>query len=174
MYMLQLSQTLLNKSVLSLRTNMPIANVISVIFNPDNLKIEGFYCEDRFNKAITILLPQDIRETLNKGYIVNDHDALVEPEDLIRLKDVIDMKYQLIGKQVETIGHQKIGKVSDYATEIETMQVQKLYVSRSVLKSFYGGTLSVDRSQIIETTPSKIIINDLLEKVTAPAPIAVA
>lgn len=172
--MLQLSASLLNKSVLSLRTSMPIATVTAPIFNPNNLKIEGFYCQDRFDKKELILLYQDIREMLPQGYVVNDHDVLVPAEDLIRLKDVLELRFELIGKQVETISKEKVGKVSDFATETETMYVQKLYVSQSIFRSFTGGSLSIDRTQINEITPSRIIVNDLLKTapVQAPAPIA--
>jgi sporulation protein YlmC with PRC-barrel domain len=171
--MLQLSASLINKPVLSLRTGMPIATVTSAIFNPNNLKIEGFYCLDRFDKTELILLYQDIREILPQGYVVNDHDVLVEPDELIRLKDVLELKFELIGKQVETTAKVKVGKVSDYATETETMFVQKVYVSQSILKSFTGGSLSIDRSQINEITPRRIIINELLKKAPSPVPLAI-
>lgn len=161
--MLQLSANLINRDVLSLRTGAPIARVTGIILNQDSLKIEGLYCEDRFDKRQLILLHQDIREFLPNGYVVNDHEVLVEAEDLVRLKKVIDVDYQLIGKQVVTESKQRIGKVSDFATEIETMMVQKLYVTQSVLKSFTGGSLSVDRTQVVETTKSKIIISELLK-----------
>ncbi len=169
--MLQLSANLINKSVLSLRTGKPIASVTAAIFNPNNLKIEGFYCQDSFDKSELILLYQDIRDVLPQGYVVNDHDVLVEAEELVRLKDVIELNYELIGKHVETISKQKVGKVSDYATEMETMFVQKVYVSQSILKNFTGGALSIDRTQINEITPKRVIINELLKKapVTAPA-----
>ena len=101
--MLQLSNALINKSVLSLRTGSPIARIKSPIINPDNLKIEGFYVEDRFNKKILVLVSQDIRETLANGFVVNDHEVLVEAEDLVRLEKVIDLKFDLINKQVVTI-----------------------------------------------------------------------
>jgi sporulation protein YlmC with PRC-barrel domain len=168
--MLQLSASLTNKSVLSLRTGMPIANVTGAIFNPNNLKIEGFYCQDRFDKTELILLYQDIRETLTQGYVVNDIDVLVEPSELVRLKDVLELKFELIGKQVETTAREKVGKVSDFATETETMFVQKIYVSQSILKSFTGGSLSIDRTQINEITPRRIIINELLKTVPVPVP----
>jgi sporulation protein YlmC with PRC-barrel domain len=168
--MLQLSASILDKSILSLRTGTPIATIIAPIFNPNNLKIEGFYCVDRFDKTELILLCQDIRDILKQGYVVNDHDVLVEPEELVRLKDVLELNFELIGKPVETISKQKIGKVSDYAVETETMFVQKLYVSQSILKSFTGGSLSVDRTQINEITPRRIIINELAKQVPVPAP----
>lgn len=167
--MLQLSNSLLNKQVMSLRTGTPIAVVTSPIINPDNLKIEGFYCQDRFNKQELVLLYQDIRDTLPQGFVVNDHDVLVDPEELVRLKDVIALDFELKGKQVVTSGKQKIGKVSDYATETETMYIQKIYVSQSLVKSFSGGSLSIDRTQVQEITPWLIVINDLLETSRSPA-----
>lgn len=171
--MLQLSKALMSKPVLSLRTGSPVAQVTGAIFNPNNLKIEGFYCQDRYNKKELVLLYQDIRDVLGKGFVINDHDVLVEVEDLIRLKEVININYQLIGKQVVTVDKKKVGKVSDFATEVETMMVQKIYVAQSIIKSFTGGSLSIDRSQIVELTPKRIIINSLTKSsrvpITSPA-----
>lgn len=170
MHMLQLSGDLLNKSVMSLRTGTAVATVIGPIFNPNNLKIEGFYCEDIFDKKRLVLLYQDIREVMPQGYVINDHDVLAEEDELVRLKDILKLNFELVGKQVETIAKEKVGKVTDYAAETETMFVQKLYVSQSLLKSLTGGTLSIDRTQINEITPRRIIINELIEKSPMPAP----
>lgn len=168
--MLQLSATLLSKPVMSLRTGEPIATVLGPLINPDNLKIEGFYCEDRYDKSELVLLYQDIRDMLPQGFVVNDHDVLARPDELVRLKKIMELSFELVGKSVVTAGKQKVGKVSDYATETETMFIQKLYVSQSIMKSFTGGSLSVDRNQIQEITHNRVIINDLLEKAPAAAP----
>lgn len=167
--MLQLSASLINRPVLSLRTGTPVATAIAPIINPNNLKIEGFWCEDRFDKGQLVLLYQDIREILKNGFVVDDHDVLVDPEELVRLKDVLDINFELLGKPVQTISKQKVGKVNDYATETTTMYVQKIYISQSILKSFTGGSLSVDRTQINEITPKRIIINEILKGTTAAA-----
>lgn len=157
---------------MSLRTGTPVATTIGTIFNPNNLKVEGFYVEDSFDKSRLILLYQDIREILPQGFVVNDHDVLAEPGELVRLKDILNLKFELIGKQVVTLSKEKVGKVSDYAVETETMYVQKLYVSQSILKSLTGGSLSIDRTQINEITPRRIIINELIEAAPATAPAA--
>jgi sporulation protein YlmC with PRC-barrel domain len=171
--MLQLSTSLLNKDVLSLRTGTPVATITGPIINPNNLKIEGFYCQDRFDKRDLILLYQDIRDVMPQGYVVNDHDVLVEPDELIRLKDILELNFELIGKQVVTTDKEKVGKVSDFATETETMFVQKIYVAQSILKSITGGSLSIDRTQINEITPKRIIINELMKNAPVGAPAAV-
>jgi len=173
--MLQLSASLIsNKSVLSLRTGAPVANILKPIINPNNFKIEGFFCEDKFNKTRLILLYQDIRDVVPNGYIVNDHDVLVDPSDLVRLKEIIQINYEVINKQVITIDKEKVGKVNDYAVETSSMYIQKIYVSQSIMKSFTGGNLSIDRSQINEVTPKQIVINELMEKspLAAAAPAA--
>ena len=167
--MLQLSTNLLNKSVLSLRTGGAIATITGAIINPHNLKIEGFYCQDRFNKTELILLYQDIRDLLPQGYVVNDHDVLVEADELVRLQDVLKLRFELVGKPVETLTKEKVGKVSDFAAETETMFIQKIYVAQSILKSLTGGSLSVDRTQINEITPKKVVINEMYKKSPVPA-----
>lgn len=170
--MLQLSGTMLNRNVLSLRTGSPIAVISGSIINPDNLKIEGFYCEDVTDHKQLVLLYQDIRDVLPQGVVVDDFDALADPTDLVRLEKVLALSFELIGKPVETISRSKLGKVSDYAFESVTMYIQKVYVSQSILKSLTGGNLSIDRNQVQEITPKKVIINDLLQptRVTAAAP----
>lgn len=168
--MLQLSATMLKREVLSLRTGSPIAEITAPIINPDNLKIEGFYCTEYSGNGQTVLLYQDIRDVLPQGVVVNDFDALSDPSELVRLKKVLELDFDLIGKPVETISNDKVGKVTDYAFDSATMYIQKIYVSQSILKSLTGGNLSIDRNQIQEITPKRVIINDLLQPTRAAAP----
>lgn len=158
--------------MLSLRTGSPVAEVIAPVINPDNLKIEGFYCLDSIDHLELVLLYQDIRDILPQGLIVNDHEVLAVPEDLIRLKNILELNFEIIGKPVETVSREKVGKVTDYAFEGSTMYIQKLYVSQSLLKNLTSGNLSIDRTTVHEITPKRIIINDLLAPAPAGAPVA--
>lgn len=170
--MLQLSESLLNKPIMSLRTGQPVATAVEPIINPNNLKIEGFYCTDRFDKGELILLYQDIRDIIPQGFVIDDHDVLTPASELVRLKDVMRIGFKLIGKPVVTVSKEKVGKVSDFATEVETMYIQKIYVSQSVFKNFSGGNLGVERNQINEITDKKIIINELLKGTPLTAGVA--
>jgi len=163
--MLQLSSRLYNSPILSLRTGGVIATATEPIINPNNLKIEGFYCADRFDKKVSlVLLYQDIREVIPQGIVVNDHEVLAELEDIIRLKDLIALHFTLLGKPVITESKARVGKVNDFAVELESMFIQKLYVTQALRKSISTSALSVDRNQIIEITDRKIIINDLTQR----------
>lgn len=167
--MLKLSAALLNQPVMSLRTGAPVATTEALLINPNNLKIEGFYCSDRFTGEKLVLLPQDIRDLLPQGIAVNDHDVLSDPEDLVRLQDMMNLNFQLLGKTVVTVSKERLGKVNDFAADSETLYIQKLYIGQSVFKSFSSGQLSIDRDQVVEITPSKIVINDILKGTPAGA-----
>ncbi len=172
--MLQLSESLKNRAVLSLRTGGVIGHTLTPIINPNNLKIEGFFCQDRFSKDRLVLLTQDIRDQPARGYIVNDHDVLSDPKDLVRLQEILKLNFELSEKPVFTSAKKRLGRVTDYALDNQTMYIQKLYVGQNLLKSFSGGQLSIDRSQIVEITPRRIIVNDPLQgkpsAVGAPVP----
>lgn len=167
--MLQLSSMLTNRPVLSLRTGTEVATAVEPIINPGNLKIEGFYCQDSRSHQTLILVSQDVRDVMPRGVIINDHDQLVQPEELVRLNPVLQLSFSLLGKHVETASGTKLGRVGDYSVDTESMFIQKIYVTQSILKSFSGGNLGVDRSQIVEITNKKIVVSDLLQKVPARA-----
>ncbi len=143
------------------------------IINPKNLKVEGFYCEDRFEKQQLILLAQDIRDRVERGFVINDHEVLADPTELVRLKPILDLKFTLIGKPVVTVNKQRLGKVNDYAVDDVAMYIQKIYVGQSIIKSLASGSLSIDRNQIVEITDRKIIVQDPLKPLESAAPAAV-
>ena len=167
--MLQLSGMFINRPVLSLRTGTQVATAVAPIINPNNLKVEGFYCNDSASRMQLILLSQDIRDVMAQGLVVNDHDVLVEPQDLVRLKEVIAHHFDVMSKQVVTTDKTKLGKVSDYAIETSSLYIQKLYVTQSIFRSLNGGNLGIDRSQIVEINDKKIVVTDLRQKVPAHA-----
>ena len=169
--MFVLSKSLVPQKVMSLRTGGQVATTTAPIINPNNLKIEGFYCQDNLDKKKRlVLLYQDIRDVVAQGIVVNDHDALSDPAELVRLKKIIELNFELVGKPVVSVSKRRIGKVNDYATELSTFFVEKLYVGQSLVKNFSGGALSVERSQIVEITNRKIVTQDPLQPIKAGDP----
>jgi sporulation protein YlmC with PRC-barrel domain len=161
--MLKLYESIPGLSVLSLRSGSPIATIIAPLINPNNLYLEGWYVQDPDKKRL-VLLSQAVRETLPQGFVVNDHDDLSEPDELIRLKETMEHNFELIGKHVTSQSGKSYGKINDFAFESSNFFIQKLYAGQSVIKNIAGGTLSIDRSQIVEITNQRIIIEDPVVK----------
>lgn len=155
--MLLMGQQLIGKPVLSLRTGGAIGVVLEVIINPKNLKIEGWYVNDAQGRQKRILLSQDIRDIIQQGFVVNDHDALTDPKELVRLESVLKLGFVLIGKPVVTESKKNLGKVNDYAFEKESLFIQKLYTDKSILRSLSGQAAIISRDQIVEINRRQII-----------------
>jgi sporulation protein YlmC with PRC-barrel domain len=169
--MLRLSNNYINRSILSLRTGGVIGIAVNPIINPNNLKIEGWYAENKLEKGDFVLPSREIRDFITKGLVVNDHDSITHPDDLVRMKDTIDLKFELIGKTVVTENKKKLGKVADYSVEESSYYIQKLYVNPSILKGLTNDQLVIDRNQIVEITDKKIIVQSAEEKLGSKVPI---
>lgn len=162
--MLQLSRTLIGRNVLSLRGGHVIGRTLGAIINPDSLKIEGLWCLPSEGKSQVVLLPLDIRDIMPQGFVVNDLDALTNPEELVRLHKVMGYDYTPLGKRVIDETQTKLGKVSDYSWNTDNFYIQKIYVSQPLFKNVLGGSKGIDRSQIQEVTPKKIIVDSTLKQ----------
>lgn len=154
---------------MSIRTSGPVATATRPIINPNNLKVEGWYCQLLGGGAQKILQVQEVRDIIQKGIVVDDLDSLAEASELVRLQGVLQINFELLGKTVVGVSKQRLGKVSDYAVDMSTLYVQKIYVSQNLLKSFAGGELVVDRTQIVEITSKQIVVQDPLQGVKTKA-----
>jgi len=169
--MLRLSLTFEEMPILSLRTGTEVAITKQPIINPDNLKIEGFFVQDLYDKKSNlVLLIQDIREFLPNGLAINDHEVLCNPLELHRHRDIIDNNISLINKTVITLSKKRLGKLSDYAVDDNSFYVQKLYINQSILKNLTGSNLILDRTQIVDITSKNIIVKDIEATVPAGSP----
>lgn len=167
--MLKLSASITNVAVLSLRTGTAIGQTSRTIINPNNLKVEGWFVSDRYNNKELVLTAGDVREISGDGIIIDDYEVLSEPSELIRLKDIIKIDFKLVDKPVTTEAGKRLGKVADFAVESDSLIIKKLYVAQNLIKNFSGGTLNIDRTQIIEITDRRIIVAEPTEKATVQA-----
>ena len=172
--MLKLYESVPDTNVMSLRTGGPVASIVKPIINPNNLYIEGWFVKDSVTNEELILLSNDVREILPQGFAINDYSDLSQVEDLVRLKEFIELNFGLLGLKVQSESGKNYGKINDYAFETNNFYIQKLYAGQPLVKSLGGGNLSIDRSQIIEVTNKRIVIEDPTEKAAAGATSAIA
>lgn len=160
-----LSSTLRNRPVMSLRTGTQVAVAVEPVINPHNLKILGWWCAAPGGQR-WVLLSDDVRESMPNGLAINNEDALSDPADLVRHKEILEIRFELMDKLVRT-KRQKLGRVSDFSYN-DGMFVQKLYVARPLRKVFTSDdTLIIDREQILEVTDKYILVRDTEIKATA-------
>lgn len=152
--------------ILSLHVGGRIANVVETLVDPNTLKIIACRADGPLvGREIGEILPMaSIREFSRLGMIVDSGDEFVEPDDIVRIKDLLELNFSLLGLKAETKKGHKLGKVSDFTVEPESWQVQQLIVQKPMIQSFLDPELTIARSQISEINDYKVIVKDSTEK----------
>lgn len=152
--------------ILSLHIGGRIANVVETVVDPNTLKIVACRVDGPLvGREIGEILPMaSVREFSRLGMIVDSGDEFVEANDVVRIKNLLELNFSLLGLKAETRKGHKLGKVSDFTVEPESWQIQQLVVQRPMMQSFLDPELTIARSQISEINDYKVIVKDSTEK----------
>lgn len=169
--MLILSKRLIETPVMSLQTGAEVAKTNQAIIDPAVLEVVAYtLAGPRVSKEPTILLTHDIREVGSMGFIIDSADEIVPLDDVIKIKELSKLHFNLIDMEVRDDNKTKLGKIYDYTVDPLTFTIHQLYVKRPLLKSFQTSDLTIGRSQIIEITNTHIIVKSAsLEEKPQPA-----
>ena len=150
---------LLSSPVMSLQTGTMIAETDRAIIDPRKLQVVAYELSGPLlDKHPSLLRTEDIRELADVGMIVDSSDELVSPDDIIKLKEIYELNFPLIGIQVVDDKKHKLGKVIGYTMELGNFVIQQINVKRPIMKSLGDTELLIHRSQIVSMTPSTITV----------------
>lgn len=159
--MLVANSKLLNLPVLSVQDSGRVATISNTIVDPDSLKIIAFRVYGAVSsEGGNVLDAKSVREYSSFGIVIDSTDELVGDNDIVKIKDVIDLNFSLIGLKVETKKGTKLGKVIDFTVTEDNFSVQQIIVKRPTIKSFLDAELTIPRAEIVEITDYKIIVRD--------------
>lgn len=158
--MLRFYDTFYDMPIRSLRTGRQIGKLGDHIINPDNLRLDAFYVQQRLSGAQLYLFASDIREIGRLGAVIDSEDSLMEGDDLVRLEKLQEINFLMQGKKVETDKKRKVGKVVNYAVDDASFLIEKMYIRPSIMKGFTSGDLVIGRQQVLNVTDSKIVVKD--------------
>lgn len=157
--MLVLQKNLENLPVMSLQNGAKLGNVGEAIIDPRKLQITAYWVTGPRILHQSVLHVADIREHGPLGFIVDNADSIMEFDDhLVRLKEVVNLRFTLLGKTVIDERKHKLGKVVDYALETGSYLVQKIYVAQSIMKNITSSNLIISRTQIVEINDQFVVV----------------
>jgi len=170
--MLVQSKNLQNVAVVGLHTGQPLASLAKAIIDPHKLTVAAYFLNspESGRREPLVLLTSDIRDASPKRVLINSSDEFSPLKDLIRLKEVVEINFNLIQKPVRTESKKRLGKVDDYVVDTLNFEIQKLYVRQPIFKSMSLHSLVVDRSQIIEVSDRFVTVADAVTAEPAVAP----
>lgn len=157
--------------LISLQMEAEVARTAQPIVDPRKLIVVGFYTESHRHEPQHVIHTSDIREVSHLGLIIDSSEDIMPLDDLVRLQQVIDFNFELMGIPVVDDRGKKYGKVSDYSVDPNSFYIQQLFTQQSFLKSLSSLSQIIHRSQIISVTNERITIKSptVTEEETAKA-----
>jgi len=144
---------------MGLQTGGELARTERAVINPHTLEIIAYELTGPLLAARPALLRiADVREFSDIGMIVDSSDEFVSPEDIVKLNEIYQLHFNLVGMPVLNEKKRKLGKVEGYTIETAGFVIQQLDVKRPLLKSLNDTNLLIHRSQISEITDHEIIV----------------
>jgi len=159
--MLLSASRLIDIPVMSLQTGGQLARTKLPLIDPRNLTILAYeLAGPLLNEQPSFLRISDVRELSNLGLIVDSSDEFIGLDDVIKIKEVYEFQFDVLGKTVVDEKKHRLGKVTGYSLEPETFTIIQLNVKRPLLKSFTDTELIIHRSQIVEVDDTTITIQN--------------
>lgn len=157
--MLLKTSQLLSVPVMSLQTGEEVAQTDRLMVSPDTLRIVGFELQGRHLTATpSFLRVEDIRELSNIGFIIDSSDEFVELDDVIAIRNIYELNFQLEGMRVVDTHGKKVGRVQDCVFSTDTFTIEQLSVTKPLFQSFGDTELLINRRQIIEINRDTITV----------------
>ncbi|MBQ2695648.1 hypothetical protein IJG04_03395 [Candidatus Saccharibacteria bacterium] len=169
--MLVYASKMLGTPILSMQSASQIATISNFVVDPDSLQVVAFIVSGPLvNRSnANILSTQSIREYSQYGMVIDSIDELAEPNEIIKISEILALNFSLSGLKVETKKGSHLGKVSDFTLTSDDFTVQQIIVKRPTLKSFIDPELTIHRKEIVEITDYKIIVKDEEKTIRARA-----
>lgn len=158
--MLLLQSRIMTLPIASIQAGHRIGTITGFVIQPKGLSIKALVIESSMSKEYLYLHTEDILETRSAGILIDHNEQLMESEDLVRLKDLIEIDYHLLAKPVITESKKKIGSVMDYIINTSGWQVQKIHVQPPLVKMLSRPDRIIDRAQIVKVTEKSVIVSD--------------
>lgn len=149
---------LLKYPILSLHTASRIAEVKGLVIDPNFLKVVAFEISAVSSRQCLFLEASSVREFSKMGMIVDSDEEFVEKDDVIKLKETIDLGFSLDNMKVVSKKKAMLGRIEDFIINTEDFQIMQLIVKRPIYKALIDPELVIGRSDIHEINDSEIIV----------------
>ena len=159
--MILLGSTLTNAPIISIQTGSELARTQHPVIDPATLAVLAYEITGPSldSSAPNLLRIADVREFSDIGFIVDSGDEFIHPSDVIKLQDIYDRHFTLLGMPVVDEKRRKLGKIADFTLETGGFIIQQLTVRRPLFKSLNDTELLIHRSQIIEINNDAIVVH---------------
>ena len=163
--MLMLNSKIETTPVMGLQTGSQLATVGEALIDPANLQIVAYNLENNsYSNEPMFVRIAELRELSRVGFIVDSGEDFILQSDVIKIRDLIELDFHLIGMKVIDEDGNNLGKIIDFAFSFLDFRVQQIIVKRPLFRSFNTPELTIHRNQITMIDNEKITVKSETEK----------
>ncbi|MBC7565285.1 PRC-barrel domain-containing protein, partial [Candidatus Saccharibacteria bacterium] len=100
------------------------------------------------------------------GMIIDSSDELLALDDVIKIKELHELGFTLVGMNVIDEHKRKLGKVDNYTVETNSFVIEQLNVKHGIFRGITDTGLLIHRSQITEINDNAIIVKSTAKKIS--------
>lgn len=155
-YMLNLilASSLVGLKIASIADRSSVAEVSSVLINPENGKFVGLLISKMFGKSSQIVSSRDILSVDKEGVVIDSQKDIVDIDEIAGATEL--QKNSLLGCKAK-INRSTIGKVIDASISFETMSAVNIYIRNL----FNERIIPISRVENYDKKHNTIILEDL-------------
>lgn len=160
--MLLEAKNILGLPIATLDEKEKIGLVKQIIVDKRNAKVLGFIVSIGsflFGKNL-FLSESDVLDVDINGITTQNKDNLIDPDEVMRVKKIVDERFSIFGLKATTKSKNKLGKISNFVIETNTLQIVKFYINTMFEHKIIG------HDKVYKITKKEVIFKDDVEKET--------
>ena len=149
---------LINLAVAAEDSLRKVGSISQIIINPENGQLMGFLVNIGLFLPPKILSFMDIKFWDTNGIVTESEENFVNPEEVVRIKNVLDKKINLLEMSAQTESGKSLGIVENFLIDTETISVVKYY-----LKDLLGKSRIMPANKVVSIDQNIVFIDDEIE-----------
>ena len=159
------ARKLIGLPVASLDTQSKIGQIRQILIDPENGHLLGFQvATGGLLSPKKILSVIDIRDWDPNGIVTSSIDNLVDVQEIVRIKEILAKKINLLGMKARTESGKSLGSVEDLLIDTDGQGVAKYY-----LKDLLGDARVFGSEKVIRIDKAIVFADDVAEIPTGAA-----
>ncbi len=156
--------------VLDLETGEMLGEIVSWVVSPIQQKLVAFTLT-KFGawQKMKVVVPSDIVEYAPKMIVVQSQTAVIAPDEIAGLTELLDNRMELTGFRAETETGKLLGVVSDFVFDTIGSTIQQYYVQSPTILGTLNSDWVLPANRILRIEKNRLVFPDDILTVTKPA-----
>jgi len=156
----RLASEIIGRGVIVRQETVLIGHIQEIVINPEDGRLAGLIIKEGFGKGkLKAVAEKDMLGLNEKFVLISSYSALGDLDEIVRIKNILDLGIKIKNCKVQTISGIVLGKTVDYSVDFKLGKLSRLYVNpknwRKITKQHI-----IDSKCIIRIEKDKIIVDD--------------